>query len=114
MKFVLIKVVPQVILSALVYYGLAMITLVLLIWPKVGRVLYGGEVVMSNLLRSRTDLVQSSETRSSDISHPVSPSVAPQSAANSFTLKPGDALPVAVESKIFNVSTLLKNMLNNR
>ncbi|GAX25553.1 hypothetical protein FisN_28Hh021 [Fistulifera solaris] len=101
-----------VILSALVYYGLAMITLILLIWPKVGRVLFGGKVVMSRLLGSRSD---SSESKVSTLSSPVSGiTTGTSSVTNSLTLQAGDPLPGVVERKIFSVSTLLKSTLNNR
>jgi hypothetical protein len=101
-----------VILSALVYYGLAMITLILLIWPKVGRVLFGGKVVMSHLLGSKSD---SSESKVSTLSSPVSAiTTGTSSVTNSLTLQAGDPLPGTVERKIFSVSTLLKSTLNNR
>ena len=102
-----------VILSALVYFGLAMITLVLLIWPKVGRVLFGGKIVMSHLLGSKIDVVSSSESKVSTISSPVS-AFTTTAGTNSLTLKTGDPLPGNVERKIFNVSTLLKSTLNKR
>lgn len=103
-----------VILSALVYCGLAMITLILLIWPKVGRVLFGGKVVMSNLLGLKTDLVHSSESKVSSISDPVFAFTASSMTDNSLALKAGDPLPGDVEAKILDVSTLLKSTLNNR